>query len=94
MKRPPPVADLPSGRGAGLIIIALLATVAIALAFVDSAVAPARRGAPLEAAPGFYALFGAAAAMALAMLARLTRIILGRADVRANADKPDAGNRA
>jgi hypothetical protein len=84
--------DRPSGRGAGLLMIALLATIAIALSFVDAT--SARPGASLAAQPGFYAAAGLAASVALTMLARLLGIILGRTIAPAGADKPNAADRA
>jgi hypothetical protein len=84
----------PGGRGAGLLVVALLSTVATALIFVDAAVMRPSPGAPLEALPGFYALFGVLAAFAATALARLLRIILGRTMPPAETDMPNDGDRA
>ena len=72
---PPPKTG---GRGGWLLATALFATMAIALSFVDAA--GPRPSAVIETRPGFFAVFGLCASIALAMFARLVRIILGRTD--------------
>jgi hypothetical protein len=64
-------------RAGWLFAVALLATIALALAFVDASGARSRDDA-LQSQPGFYAAFGFLASLALTLAARLVRIVLGR----------------